>query len=145
MPVCSDLTSQQRTASGVQIPAGGKVIVDAKPHETNCRYQGFSSWQFWNKTKVCDIKWQHQITFSKDIKWMNLNRQPLSSCTVSHSQPTTVVGWYTNSKVPQLHYQTGLDIVLPAMRCAPGKYSSSGGHFHCIQTRQGQMECLCKK
>eukprot|EP00942_MAST-04A_sp_MAST-4A-sp1_P008971 g8971.t1 len=44
MPVCSDLTSQQRTASGVQIPANGKVIVDARKKKSNCRYQGFSSW-----------------------------------------------------------------------------------------------------
>ena len=145
MPVCSDLTSQQRSVSGVVIPLGGKVIVDAKNVKSNCRYKGFSSWDFWNRKKVCDHKWHHQITFSKDIKWTNLNKQPVN-CTVSYAQPTTIVDWYTNSNVTQLHYQTGLDVILPAMRCAPGKYSNSAsGHFHCIQTRTGRMECLCKK
>mgnify|MGYP001388699278 FL=1 len=144
MPVCSDLTSQQRTASGVIIPLNGKVIVDARNAKTNCRkVRKFPD--VWNTTTACDHQKQHQIAF-ENVKWMNLNKQPLKSCTVSYNQPTTLVGWYTNSNVTQLHYQTGRDVILPAMRCAPGKYSNSAsGHFHCTQTRPGQMKCVCEK
>ena len=139
MPVCNDLKSQQRTASGVIIPLGGKVIVNARNAKTNCRtVNNFPD--FWNKHTKCDYKKQHQITF-ENVKWMNLKQQPLKSCSVSYSEPTTLVGWYTNTNVTQLNYQTGLDIVLPAIRCAPKKY----GHFHCTETRPGQMHCVCEQ
>jgi len=145
MPVCSDLTSQQRTASGVIIPLGGKVIVDARNAKSNCRKVAKFP-DVWNTTTVCDHQKQHQITFSDDVKWTDLRRRALDSCKVTYDNYTHIVGWYTNSNVTQLHYQTGGDVILPAMRCAPGKYSNSAsGHFHCTQTRPGQMKCVCEK
>ena len=146
--VCNDLKSQQRTAGGVVIPLGGKVIVDMRHKKTNCRTVinnhpcGFWPFAACKTSTKCDNNKQHQITF-ENVKWMNnaTHRKSIKSCSVSYSHPTKIVGWHTDSNVTQLNYQTGLDIVLPAMRCAPKKY----GHFHCTQTRPGQMKCECEK
>jgi hypothetical protein len=139
MSVCSDLTTQQRTVRGVQIPVGGKVIVGARKKESNCRYQGFSSWDFWNKKKVCDHKWQNKITFE--------NAGLYDYCNIKFDQGVKVK-WHTdpNEHITKLLYNTGLDLFWPSMTCAkPKKYSNrSYGHFQCTQrSTGGQMTCTC--
>ena len=137
MVVCTDLTSQNRTASGIQLKHKEKVIVGARTQQIKCRNQAKFP-DFWNTHRVCDTERRHQITIQ--------DKDGSNMCQTDMGTFPFMVNWHTDNKVPELHYQTGHDIFLPSIRCEVGKYSNSAsGYFQCKQTRPGRMECVCNK